>query len=257
MNDTPVIEVCVDSLESARAAEEAGANRIELCQALFEGGLTPSAGLLESVRKNVCLEIAVMIRPRGGDFCYTEDEFEVMKRDLVWAKTHGAELIVLGVLEADGTIHRERTRMLCDLAAPLPVTFHRAFDMTVDPRAALETLIDLGAERVLTSGQERTALEGLDLIAELVRQAGDRIIVMPGGGLSERNLAKVLRISGAREFHVSASSTRESAMAFRNPRVAMGQQLGPPEYQVRVASAHRIRALRELAARAGGGIAGS
>ncbi len=248
MKDAPLIEVCVDSLESARAAEAAGADRIELCQALFEGGLTPSAGLLESVRKHVCLEIAVMIRPRGGDFCYTEDEFEVMKRDLVWAKTHGAELVVLGVLGPDGMIHRERTRELCDLAAPLPVTFHRAFDMAADPRAALETLIDLGVERVLTSGQERTALEGLDLIVELVRQAGDRIIVMPGGGLSERNLAKVLRVSGANEFHVSAGSTRESEMTFRNPRVAMGQQVGPPEYQVRVASANRIRALRELAA---------
>jgi copper homeostasis protein len=244
------LEVCVDSVESALAAQAAGADRVELCQALFEGGLTPSAGLIEEVRARVSLKLAVMIRPRGADFCYSTTEFAVMKRDLLLARKLGADVLVLGLLKPDGTIDRERTWELLELARPLPVTFHRAFDMTRDPREALETLIGLGVDRVLTSGQERSALEGLDLIAELIQLAGDRIVVMPGGGLSERNLPKILRQSGAREFHVSAASTRESPMTFRNPRVAMGRQVGPPEYQSSVASDTRIRAFRELADRA-------
>ena len=244
------LEVCVDSVESALAAQAAGADRVELCQALFEGGLTPSAGLIEEVRARVSLKLAVMIRPRGADFCYSTTEFAVMKRDLLLARKLGADVLVLGLLKPDGTIDRERTCELLELARPLPVTFHRAFDMTRDPREALETLIGLGVDRVLTSGQERSALEGLDLIAELIQLAGDRIVVMPGGGLSERNLPKILRQSGAREFHVSAGSTRESPMTFRNPRVAMGRQVGPPEYQSSVASDTRIRAFRELADRA-------
>jgi len=247
MNPHLTLEVCVDSVESALAAQAAGADRIELCQALFEGGLTPSAGLIEQVRSRVSLKLAVMIRPRGADFCYSEAEFAVMKRDLLLARKLSADVLVLGLLKPDGTIDRERTRELRELARPLPVTFHRAFDMTRDPREALETLIDLGVDRVLTSGQERSALEGLDLIAELVRLAGDRIVVMPGGGLNERNLARILRQSGAREFHVSASSPRESPMTFRNTRVAMGRQVGPSEYQLSVASDARIRAFRELA----------
>jgi len=247
MNPGITLEVCVDSVESALAAQAAGADRIELCQALFEGGLTPSAGLMEEVRARVSLKLAMMIRPRGADFCYSDNEFAVMKRDLLLARKLGADVIVLGLLKPDGTIDRERTQVLLELARPLPVTFHRAFDMTRDPREALETLIDLGVNRVLTSGQERSALEGLDLIAELVRLAGDRIIVMPGGGITEQNLPKILRQSGAREFHISASSTRESRMTFRNPRVAMGRQVGPPEYQLSVASDTRIRAFRELA----------
>jgi len=241
------IEVCVDSVESALAAQASGADRVELCQALFEGGLTPSAGLLEEVRARIRLPLAVMIRPRGADFCYSDTEFAVIKRDLRLARKSGADVIVLGLLHHDGTIDRERTRELIELARPLPVTFHRAFDMTRDPREALDTLIDLGASRVLTSGQERSALEGLDLIEDHVRRAEDRIMVMPGGGITERNLPKILRQSGAREFHVSASTTRDTRMTFRNPRVAMGRQVGPPEYQSSVASEARVRAFRELA----------
>lgn len=247
MNPRITLEVCVDSVESALAAQAAGADRIELCQALFEGGLTPSAGLMEEVRARVSLKLAVMVRPRGADFCYSDTEFAVMKRDLLLARKSGADVLVLGLLNPDATIDRERTRELLALARPLPVTFHRAFDMTRDPHEALETLIELGVNRVLTSGQERSALEGLDLIVELVRLAGDRIMVMPGGGIAEGNLPKILRQSGAREFHVSASSTRESRMTFRNTRVAMGRQAGPPEYQFSVASDARIRAFRELA----------
>jgi copper homeostasis protein len=241
------LEVCVDSVAGALAAEQGGADRVELCGALTEGGLTPSAGLLGRVRERCRLALAVMIRPRGGDFLYSDDEFEVMRRDLELAKRLGADVAVFGLLYADGTVDVPRTRELMALARPLPVTFHRAFDMARDPFEALDALLGLGVERVLTSGLERSALEGLDLLAELVRRAGGRLIVMPGGGISERNVAKIIARSGAREFHVSASAPLASGMAFRNGRVAMGRQFGPPEYGGTVADAGRVAALRELA----------
>lgn len=245
------IEVCVESVAGARAAEQGGADRIELCSALGEGGLTPSAGLIGRVRERVRLMLAVMIRPRAGDFLYSDDELDVMRRDLRLAKQLGADMIVLGLLTADGGVDVPHTRELVALARPLPVTFHRAFDMTRDPFAALDDLITLGMERVLTSGLERSALEGLDVIAELVRRAAGRIIVVPGGGLSERNVAKILAVSGAREFHVSASAPVASGMTFRNSRVAMGRQHGPSEYGGAVADPGRVAAFRALADGAG------
>ncbi|MFN0068967.1 MAG: copper homeostasis protein CutC [Limisphaerales bacterium] len=241
------IEVCVDSVAGALAAEQGGANRIELCSALGEGGLTPSAGLTERVRGRVRLTLAVMIRPRAGDFLYSDDEFEVMRRDLVLAKQLGADMIVLGLLTTGGDVDVPRTRELVALARPLPITFHRAFDMARDPHAALDDLISLGIERVLTSGLERSVLEGLDLIAELVRRAAGRILVVPGGGVTERNVAKILAATGAAEFHVSASVPLASGMTFRNGRVAMGRQYGPSEYAGTVADAGRVAAFRALA----------
>lgn len=241
------MEVCVDSVESALAAAAGGADRIELCQDLCEGGLTPSAGLLATVRARVKLPVAVMIRPRGADFCYTEAEFEVMRRDLQFAKETGAAMIVLGLLTPDGEVDRVRTQELVALARPLPVTFHRAFDMARDAGQALEDLIGLGVERVLTSGQERTVVEGLETVVVLMKQAAGRIIIVPGGGITERNLPRILAATGAAEFHVSASATQESPMTFRNPRVAMGRSFGPPEYSFTRASESRVRAFRALA----------
>ncbi len=241
------LEICVDSVESSLAAEAGGADRIELCSALFEGGLTPSAGLLKVVRERVKIPIAAMIRPRGGDFCVSADEFATMEHDLHVAKELGADVIVFGLLNPDGTIDRERTAKLAQLARPLPVTFHRAFDMARDPWEAFRTLLDLGIERLLTSGQEKTPLEGIDLIAELVERAGDKMIVMPGGGVTERNLQKILTRSRAKEIHSSAGGLRDSRMTFRNPHVFMGGQLGPPEYALKIASEERVRALRSLA----------
>lgn len=242
-----LVEVCVDSVESAEAAQAGGADRIELCSALGEGGLTPSPGLLEVVRRRVTRPIAVMIRPRAGDFDATPAEFEVMRRDLLFLKERGADLFVFGLLSPDGTIDVARTRELVEWARPLPVTFHRAFDLTRDPRAALEALVEVGCARVLTSGQEKSALEGLELITELVGLAGDRIIVVPGGGITERNVSRILRESGANEFHVSASATRDSRMAFRNTRVPMGRTLAASEYALPVADEARVRRFRELA----------
>lgn len=229
------------------AAAGGGADRLEVCSALGEGGLTPSPGLLEVIRERVKVPLAVMIRPRAGDFCYSDDEFEVMRRDLVRLKALGADLMVIGLLTPNGEVDVARTRELIALARPLPVTFHRAFDMTRDPRAALEALVALGCERVLTSGQEKSVLEGLELVTELVRLAGDRITVMPGGGITERNLPRILKECDAREFHVSASGSRDSRMEFRNTRIPMGRTLAASEFALSVADETRVRRFRGLA----------
>jgi copper homeostasis protein len=224
------IEICIDSIQSALAAEKGGAHRVELCQNLFEGGTTPSAGLILGVRRAVRLPVYVIIRPRGADFCYSEAEFEVMKEDVRLAREWGADGLVLGLLKRDGTVDIKRTQTLMRLAGPLPITFHRAFDVTPDPFKALEALIQLGVRRVLTSGQERTVLEGIDLIAELVRRAGQRIVIMPGGGISDRNFDKIRKLSKAREFHLSASGPVASSMTYRNARVPMGRELRASEF---------------------------
>lgn len=247
MSQRVLLEICIDSVESALAAQQGGADRVELCSALFEGGLTPSAGLLEVVRERVKIGIAAMIRPRGGDFCYSADEFAVMERDVIQAKESGADMIVVGLLHPDGTVDRVRTARLIELSRPLPVTFHRAFDMARDPYEALDAVLELGTERLLTSGQEKSAVEGMDLIAELVKRAGNRLVVMPGGGVTERNLKKILEHTGAREIHGSASGSRESRMSFRNTRVFMGGQMGPPEFSIKQADSDRVRSFRSLA----------
>jgi copper homeostasis protein len=233
-------EVCVDSTESALAAEQGGAGRIELCSDLLEGGLTPSYGMLRTVRAAVGLKIVVMVRPRGGDFCYSDAEFRVMQEDIAAAKDAGADGIVLGLLLPDGAIDSERTQRLLSLARPLPVTFHRAFDMTRDPYAALERLVDLGIDRVLTSGQEPTVWEGVDLIAELVRRARGRISVMPGGGITARNVGRVVAATGVTEVHFGCAAPAEGRMVFRNPRVFMGGTLRPPEYTLSIARAEDV-----------------
>jgi len=241
------IEVCIDSVQSALAAHRGGADRVELCQNLFEGGTTPSAGMIRVVRSAVPLGVFVIIRPRGGDFCYDRVEFDVMQQDIIAAKQLGVDGIVLGVLLKDGRVDSKRTADLIKLARPLPVTFHRAFDMTRDPREALEDVIELGCERVLTSGQEKSVLEGLDTIAALVKQARNRIIVMPGAGITERNFAKIRKGSGAREFHMSASASLSSKMVFRNKRCSMGKELRPPEFEMSVADGPRIAQFRRAA----------
>jgi copper homeostasis protein len=243
-------EVCVDSAEAAVAAEEGGAHRVELCSSLLEGGLTPSHGTLRVARERLRIGIMAMVRPRGGDFCYTDPEFAVMREDLLAAKSLGVNGVVFGLLNPEGTIDRDRTGELIALARPLPVTFHRAFDMTRDPFEALETLIGLGVERVLTSGQEPTVLEGLDLIVELVTRAAGRIIVMPGGGITERTVARIAPVCGARELHFASLEPHEGRMLYRNPRVFMGGTLRPPEYARDVT---RPASVAAVIAAAGGG----
>jgi copper homeostasis protein len=224
------------------AAEEGGADRVELCADLLEGGITPSGGTIRSACEHLGIPVNVIIRPRGGDFCYSDVEFEVMKRNIDLAVEAGANGVVIGILNADGTVDVKRTGALVERARPLSVTYHRAFDVSRDPYEALEALIALGIDRVLTSGQEPSVLEGLDLIVDLVRVAGERIVVMPGGGITERNIGKIVAASGVREVHVAAPVAVESRMRYRNPHVYMGGELRPPEYSLSVTDADRIRA---------------
>uniref|UniRef100_A0A8C4EMM1 Copper homeostasis protein cutC homolog n=1 Tax=Dicentrarchus labrax TaxID=13489 RepID=A0A8C4EMM1_DICLA len=242
-----LMEVCVDSVESAVNAERGGAGRLELCSSLLEGGLTPSLGLLQVVKQYVKIPIYAMIRPRGGDFLYSDQEVEVMRKDIELMKSHGADGLVLGALTEDGRVDAELCMELLAAARPLPVTFHRAFDMVHDPAVALETLVSLGFQRVLTSGCDSTALEGLPLIKRLIDQAKGRISIMPGGGITERNLQRILEGSGAQEFHCSARSGKDSAMKFRNTCVMMGAAFSAPEYGLKVADVSKVRTLNAIA----------
>jgi copper homeostasis protein len=236
------VEVCVDSVESAQAAAEGGADRVELCAGLIEGGTTPSAGAIALARQALRIDLNVIVRPRGGDFCYSDVEIDVMRRDIETAKTLGVDGVVLGLLREDGTVDVAKTRALVDLARPMSVTFHRAFDMARDPHEALEALIELGVERVLTKGQEDSIWEGLELVAALVQRAGDRVIVMPGGG-RERNVRAVVERTGAREIHVVGTRTVESRMVHRNLRCSMGGALRTPEFAWTTTDPARIRAM--------------
>ncbi|XP_007903868.1 copper homeostasis protein cutC homolog [Callorhinchus milii] len=242
-----LMEVCVDSVESAINAERGGASRIELCSSLMEGGTTPSLGLLQVIKKYVEIPVFVMIRPRGGDFLYSDQEMEVMKTDIKLAKSSRADGLVFGALTEDGRVDTAVCMELLAAARPLPVTFHRAFDMAHSASLALESLISLGFERVLTSGCDSSALEGLPTIRRLVEQAKERILVVPGGGITERNVMRILEGSGAQEFHCSARSSRDSAMKFRNAGVGMAAPMAAPEYSMKVADVNRVRALNAIA----------
>jgi copper homeostasis protein len=224
------VEICVDSAAGAFAAQRGGADRVELCDNLLEGGTTPSAGSIKVARRGLKIGLQVIIRPRGGDFLYTDQEMAVMREDIQAAKDLGADGVVIGCLTEQGDIDKERTRELIGLARPLNVTFHRAFDMCRDPKAGLEDLITLGADRVLTSGQEATCLEGLELLAALQKQAAGRIIVMPGGGITLRNLERIVAGTGVSEVHLSVRHTIDSRMQYRNANCFMGGTLRPPEY---------------------------
>ncbi len=207
-----VFEACVDSLESSIAAQEGGADRLELCADLLEGGITPSAGTIDLVSKKVNIPLMVMIRPRGGDFCYSNYEFGEMKRDIELAKQYNIWGVVFGILNEDGTIDKERSKELIRLARPLKITFHRAFDMTHDPFEALNDLINLSVERVLTSGQEISAYKGIKLIEELVKKSKDKIIIMPGGGINENNVAEIVNRGNVKEIHSSARINKENGI---------------------------------------------
>ncbi len=222
MSDRILIEVCVDSVASAVAAERGGAARAELCSNLLEGGVTPSAGLIELVRARTTIGLQVMIRPRGGDFCYTPEEFETMKRDIMAARKLGADGVVVGILNADGNVDIERTRELVELARPLNVTFHRAFDMSADLFRALESICATGADRLLTSGGQRTALQAVEQIARLVKVARGRIAIMACGGINHRNATSIVEQTGVREIHVGLRSPVASPMLHRNPELSIG-----------------------------------
>jgi len=197
-----VVEACVDSVASSLAAERGGAARVELCDALFDGGTTPSAGMIAACKKAVSIPVFVMIRPRGGGFVYSDAERDVMRRDIVVARELGADGVVIGGLLPDYTIDIPLVRSLVHEARGMSVTFHRAFDLTPDLTSALESLGAAGVQRVLTSGGAPTAPEGAAVIANLVRQAASRLVVIAGGGVREENVREVVSASGVRELHV-------------------------------------------------------
>ncbi|KAF9331217.1 hypothetical protein BG006_005938 [Podila minutissima] len=219
--------VCLDSVASALIAEQTGGKRIELCAGLLEGGITPSAGLISTVKAKTSLPVMVMIRPRGGDFCYDDDEFEAMLADIKICHSLKVEGVVFGVLLPDASVDKARTKM--------------AFDMVKDPLQALEDIIGIGGiQRILTSGCERSAYEGLDMLVQLVKRAQDRVIILPGAGITDRNVEKIVAAMGAKEVHVGAGGSKESKMLYRNPYCSMGYAISAPEYALKVTSESKL-----------------
>jgi copper homeostasis protein len=198
-----LLEICLDSVESAIAAERGGADRVELCAGLPEGGTTPSAGMIAAVRKKIAIGLQVMIRPRGGDFCYSADEFSIMQRDILIAKQLGASGVVFGILSLDGNIDKDHMRQLLEMARPLKVTCHRAFDMTSDFAQALEDLMEIGVDRVLTSGGKKSAVDAMPTLKQMTLQAQSRISVMACGELSVANVKAVISYTNVREVHAA------------------------------------------------------
>ncbi len=211
-----ILEICVDSVQSAIAAARGGATRIELCSALSEGGVTPSAGLISAVRAAVDIELFVIIRPRGGDFVYSEHELGVMRRDILEAKLRNVDGVVMGILTSAGEIDIDRMRTLVQLARPLGVTFHRAFDLCEDPDRALEDVIACGVDRILTSGGKSDALQGLETIAALHKKATGRVRIMPGGGIRASNVGAIALGTGVLEIHTSLSKNAEESGEFES-----------------------------------------
>ena len=209
-----MLEVAVFNIESAIQAEGAGANRLELCENPNEGGTTPSYGTLCVVSKTISIPVFPIIRPRGGDFLYTDAEFEVMKNDISVCKDLGFAGVVIGLLLPDGNIDKVRTKELVELAAPMAVTFHRAFDRCKDPIKGLHDIIETGCKRILTSGQVPSAPDALDLLQTLVREAGEKIIIMPGSGVRGNNIATIKVVTNAKEFHSSARKVVPTFMKF-------------------------------------------
>ncbi len=217
MSPRYTLEVIAFNIESCILIEQAGAQRIELCDNPGEGGTTPSFGFIKQARAFTSLQLFPIIRPRGGDFLYSTSEFTAMKEDILRCKDLGCDGIVIGILNADGTVHTHRCRTLVQLAYPMEVTFHRAFDRVANATDALEAVIDTGCTRILSSGLHPTAAEGQQYLKEMVAQAGERISIMPGSGIRSSNIANLATATGATEFHTSARKTIPSAMSHNNP----------------------------------------
>lgn len=250
MSDNIRLEICIDSVQSALAAQAGGASRVELCDNLLVGGTTPSYGMIKQVRQAVTIGVHVLIRPRGGDFCYSSTELAVMLDDIQMAKELGADGIVLGVLLPNGQVDKEKARELIVAARPLRVTWHRAFDLAKDPLQALADIIELNCDYLLTSGQEQSACDGKSLIAALVHQAAGRIVIMPGGGVNETNIRTLRLTTGANEFHSSGRKVLPSPMQWQRPNLSMGAWQ-ESEYELAIVSRKRVAAMLAAAATVG------
>ncbi len=213
------LEICANSPTAALAAQRAGASRVEFCQSLELGGTSPSYGQLKLARKALTIGLHVLIRPRGGDFLYNEQEFEEMKEDIAFCKEIGCDGVVIGILNKDGSVDKTRMQELVKLAKPMCVVFHRAFDRCNNPSQSLEDIIDLGCDRILTSGLQNTAWDGRDLLKELIAQANGRIEIMPGAGVNANNVKELIQYTGARSVHASAKDSKPSAMAYKQETV--------------------------------------
>ena len=231
----PLLEVCAGDLESVRAAAEGGAARVELCSALGEGGVTPSIGFLRQALLVPGLRVHVLIRPRGGDFLYTPEEVNAMVADIEACREAGAHGVVIGALTPDGDIDLPSCRRMIEATGEMSVTFHRAFDLCRNPEEALDTIIKLGCDRLLTSGQAATALEGTPLLRRLHDRAAGRLVILAGGGVTPDNAADILIGSGTNEVHASARAGVTSPMRYRKDGVAMGAP-GSDEYSRKVTS---------------------
>lgn len=217
------LEICANSVASCLEAQKGGAYRVELCAGIPEGGTTPSYGDIAVARKLLAqTKLNVIIRPRGGDFLYSDLEQKIMLKDIEMCRKLGVDGVVIGCLTPDGDVDVQRNKELIDAAGEMSVTFHRAFDMCRNPFESLEQIIGLGCERILTSGQQPKAEQGVDLIKQLVEKAANRIIIMPGSGINEDNIAEIARETGATEFHLSARESIKSGMQYRNPNIKMG-----------------------------------
>ena len=236
---SPLFEVCLEGIDGVLAAREGGAARVELCAALVEGGITPSRATIAEAAK-LDIDTMVMIRPRGGDFLYSEAELRVMESDIAYCREQGGAGVVFGVLRADGDIDVDAVARLVKVAGPLAVTFHRAFDVCRDPVGSMFRLAELGVSRILTSGQEPTVPQGVALIRKLIENSPEGLTIMPGCGITPENLREVVEATGAREFHATAFETTESRMTFRNERVYMGIP-GLEEYERQVTSEEVVR----------------
>jgi copper homeostasis protein len=240
------LEICVDSVESAINAQLAGADRVELCDNLMEGGTTPSYGTILSARSNLDIGLHVIIRPRGGDFLYSDLEYDIMRRDIDLCGESGVDGIVTGILTPGGNIDTERTARLIEFAYPMSATFHRAFDMCSDPVQGLEDVIVTGCTRLLTSGLKNRAQDSIELIRQLVIQAGERLIIMPGSGIDETNVALIVTATKAREVHLTGRRTVESDMIFRRHDISMGGVRGIQEFSRKVADPDTIKTIADI-----------
>jgi copper homeostasis protein len=235
------IEIATNDFITTKSAVEGGADRIELCAALSEGGITPSHGTIIKCRQAFDVQIFPIIRNRGGDFFYTDDEFEIMLHDVKLCKQAGCDGVVIGLLQKDGSVDVRRTAKLIETAYPLEVTFHRAFDRCKDPFKTLEQLIEVGCQRILTSGQQPTAPQGIELIAQLIKAADERIIIMPGSGVRKENIKELQQQTGAIEFHASLRSKANSKMEFIHPAFAGNEE----SYVNSAIDTADVKALRE------------